>query len=78
MDGSAIGKWIIFFGIGITVVGILVWAGSKVGIPIGRFPGDIRLQKDKFALYVPLVTCLVLSLFLTLIVNLIMWLFRRY
>lgn len=77
MDGGTIGKWIIFLGIGIIALGILVWVGSKVGLPIGKLPGDIRVHREKFALYFPLVTSLVLSLFLTIIVNLIIWLFRR-
>lgn len=72
-----IAKWIIFLGLGITLFGVLIWIGYKVGIPIGRLPGDFRMQKEKFALYFPLVTSLVLSLFLTLIINLIFWIFKR-
>lgn len=77
MDGSTIGKWIVFLGAGIIVLGVLIWVGSKAGLPIGKLPGDIKVQKEKFALYFPLVTSLLLSLFLTIIVNLIIWLFRR-
>ena len=77
MDGSAIGKWIIFFGLGISLLGVLIWGSSKLGLPIGRFPGDMRIAREKFALYFPLVTTLVLSLFLTVIINLVIWLFRR-
>jgi len=77
MDGSTIGKWISFFGLGIVLLGILVWGGSKLGVPLGRLPGDMRVSREKFALYFPLVTSLVLSLFLTVIINLVIWLFRR-
>lgn len=77
MDSSTLAKWIIFFGLGIAVFGLLVWIGAKTGIPIGKLPGDIRFQKEKFVLYFPLVTSLVLSLFLTIVVNLIIWLFRK-
>lgn len=77
MEVGTIAKWIIFLGMGIVIFGFLIWIGSKIGIPIGKLPGDIRVQKEKFALYFPLVTSLILSLFLTLIVNLIIWIFRK-
>lgn len=77
MDSGQIAKWIVFFGLGIVVLGLLVWIGGKIGIPIGKLPGDIRVQKEKFALYFPIVTSLILSLFLTVIINLILWIFRK-
>lgn len=77
MDSSTIGKWIIFLGLGISLLGALIWGGTKVGLPLGKLPGDMRIAKEKFALYFPLVTSLVLSLFLTMIINLVIWLFRR-
>ena len=77
MDNSTIGKWIIFFGLGVALLGAVIWGGTKLGIPVGKLPGDLRLQKEKFSLYFPLITCLILSLFLTVIVNLVLWLFKR-
>jgi len=77
MDSSNIAKWIIFLGFGIVILGLIVWVGSKIGIPIGKLPGDIRVQKEKFALYIPLVTSLILSLFFTIVINLVIWLFRN-
>jgi len=77
MDSSTLAKWIIFFGLGIAVFGVLIWVGTKIGIPIGKLPGDIRVQREKIALYFPLVTSLVLSLFLTIVVNLIIWIFKK-
>ncbi len=77
MDTGTIAKWIIFLGLGIVLFGILFWAVGKTGIPIGKLPGDIRIHKEKFALYFPLVTSLVLSVLFTFIVNLIIWIFRR-
>lgn len=77
METTTIGKWIIFFGLGIIFLGFLIWVSGKVGIPLGKVPGDMRLQKEKVALYFPLVTSLILSLFLTIIINLVIWIFRR-
>ena len=40
---------------------------------LGRLPGDIMVERGNFRFYFPLVTCLVVSVFLTLL----FWLFRR-
>jgi hypothetical protein len=71
------GKWIFFLGLGIMSLGILIWLGAKIGIPLGKLPGDIRIQKEKYVFYFPLVTSIVLSLFLTVIINLLIWFFRK-
>jgi len=42
-------------------------------LPFGRLPGDIRIVRDGFTVYVPLATCLLVSLLLSLL----FWLFRR-
>jgi|WetSurMetagenome_2_1015567.scaffolds.fasta_scaffold1499559_1 hypothetical protein len=71
------GKWLVFLGLAIALLGLLFWLGEKVQLPFGKLPGDIEVQKEKFTFYAPLVTSLVLSVFLTLLINLIFWLFRR-
>jgi hypothetical protein len=44
---------------------------KKLGL--GRLPGDIRIQTDHGVFYFPVVTCIVLSIVLTIV----MWLLRR-
>lgn len=44
---------------------------------LGRLPGDIRIEREGFTFYFPLVTCLLLSLLLTALANLILWLWRK-
>jgi hypothetical protein len=41
---------------------------------LGRLPGDVRIERERFTIYVPIVSCLVVSGVLTLILNLF---FRR-
>ena len=77
MDSSAIGKSLILFGIGIVLLGGILWGGSRLGIPLGKLPGDIFYQKDKVGFYIPIVTCVVVSLALTVIINLFLWIFRK-
>ena len=55
--------------LGLVIAGFgLVWILAP-SIPwLGRLPGDIRIGRDNFRFYFPLVTCLLLSLILSLVV----------
>ncbi len=66
------GRLIITLGIIITVVGIIIIFGSKIGL--GRLPGDIFLKKGNVTFYFPILTSIMVSILLTIIVNLF---FRR-
>jgi hypothetical protein len=66
-----IGRRLIAIGLALVVFGLLwPWLG-KLGF--GRLPGDIVIERGEFHLYFPIVTCLVVSLVLSLIV----WLLNR-
>lgn len=52
------------------VVGAVIYFGDK-WIPFGRLPGDFRFERENFSFHFPLMTSIVLSLALTLILNLI-------
>ena len=43
----------------------------------GKLPGDIKVRGDKWTFYLPLTTCIVLSIVLTLLLNVILRLFFR-
>ncbi len=72
-----IGKWIILAGVVLIAVGCLVWVGSKAGLPIGRLPGDISIKGETTSFYFPIVTGLVLSVVLTIVINLLIWIFKK-
>ena len=65
------GKYIIFIGIGVIGIGILIYFLHDKLHWIGRLPGDIRIEKENSGFYFPIVTMLLLSLVLTIIINLI-------
>lgn len=69
-----VGKFLILLGLVLVVVGLVVTFGPKLPFPLGRLPGDILIRKEHFTFSLPIVTCLILSLVLTLLLNL---LFRR-
>ena len=68
-----IGKWIVIFGVLVILVGVVVWLIESLGLPLGRLPGDIRMRGFHF----PIVTCILVSVVLTVLLNLVLWFFRR-
>ena len=60
-----IGKLLVFFGIIAVVLGLVLWSGY--GNWIGKLPGDIRIQCGDTGFYFPIVTCIVVSVVLSLL-----------
>jgi Protein of unknown function (DUF2905) len=67
------GRFLIGAGILLVLIGLLVIGGERVGIRLGRLPGDIRIEGKSGGFYFPIVTCIVISV----ILSLIGWLFGR-
>jgi hypothetical protein len=65
------GKYIIGAGAIIVAIGVLIYFFHDKLHWIGRLPGDIRVEKENFRFYFPIVTMIILSLLITLIVNII-------
>ena len=64
------GKILVALGVLVVLVGVAI----QLGMPLGRLPGDLKLTKGNFTFYSPLLTCLVLSVVGTVLLNLF---FRR-
>lgn len=73
-----LGKGLIIIGSFMVFFGILLWltGRSDVFSWFGKLPGDIELRGKNYAIYIPIVTSLILSLVLTLLLNLIFWIKR--
>jgi hypothetical protein len=67
-----VGKMLAVFGGLMMIVGLVLWAGLGARW-LGRLPGDIRIERANSAFYFPIVTCLIISILLSLILSL----FRR-
>ena len=73
-----VGKILILAGVVLTVAGLLLIVGSKYSIfGLGRLPGDMAYKGKNVSVYFPIVTCLVVSVVLTLVVWLISWMTRK-
>ena len=64
-------RYIILAGIALIVVGAILYGLAKLNIPLGRLPGDIHLEGPNGSFYFPIVTCIILSVVLTVVLNLI-------
>jgi uncharacterized membrane protein YidH (DUF202 family) len=69
---NEIGKFLVIVGVIIAAAGALLWSGVGKGW-LGRLPGDLHYTRGNFTFYFPIVTCVLLSLALTII----LWLFRK-
>jgi len=67
-----LGKFLVVLGAVIIVLGLLLWSGVG-GSWLGRLPGDIRIERGNSTFYFPIVTCIIISIVLSLIFSL----FRR-
>lgn len=69
-------RLLIFGGIGLIVLGLLVQVVTSLLPGIGRLPGDIVIERNNFKLYIPLGTMILLSIVLSILLNLIARLFN--
>lgn len=67
-----IGRTLILFGISLVIIGGIVMLLGKIP-GLGKLPGDILIERKNFTFYFPIVTCLLISLFLSLI----FWFIRK-
>ena len=69
---NELGKLIVVVGLVVVAIGLLLWSGLGRNW-LGRLPGDIHYSRGNFTVYFPIVTCILLSL----VLSLLLWLFRK-
>ncbi|HET7441034.1 MAG TPA: DUF2905 domain-containing protein [Terriglobales bacterium] len=69
-----LGKLLIFCGALLAAVGLLLVVLGRTNLPIGRLPGDIVYRGKNTTFYFPLVTCILLSV----VLSLVFYLFGRF
>jgi len=67
-----VGKFLMIIGVVVLVLGFILWSGLAPKW-LGRLPGDIRIEREHGAFYFPIVTCIIVSIALSLIFSI----FRR-
>ncbi len=67
-----LGKTLVGAGLVLVIAGGIIWAlRDAKGLPLGRLPGDISVERDGFSFHAPIATMLLVSLALTLVLNLV-------
>jgi hypothetical protein len=66
-----LGRILIFFGIALIILGAFFLLGPRIPF-LDRLPGDFLIRRDHGTLYFPLATCLILSLVISILLN-IFW-----
>jgi len=77
MDTTQLGKWTIIAGLGVAGIGLVVWLVGRAGIPVGHLPGDVRIERPGWSFSFPVVTCILLSVAGTVVLNIVVRLLRR-
>ena len=63
------GKLLIVFGALLVIIGVILLLADRIPF-LGKLPGDISFSKGNTTVYIPIVTCIVISIILTIIFNL--------
>jgi Protein of unknown function (DUF2905) len=67
---NQLGRGLIVVGLLLAVVGVVLVVGGKLGL--GRLPGDIVVERKGYSFHFPIVTGVVVSVVLTVLVNLLL------
>lgn len=68
---ESISRYLMLGGGVIFLIGLGVFLASKFGIPLGRLPGDIRIEGENGSFYFPLASSILVSVILTIVLNVI-------
>jgi uncharacterized protein HemY len=73
MGLGQLGKWLFVAGLALAAVGLFLLLAARLGIRLGRLPGDVLIQRGNLRIYIPIATSILLSLLLSLV----LWLLSR-
>lgn len=68
---ETLARYLMIGGIVLFLVGGGVFLAAKFGIPLGRLPGDIRIEGENGSFYFPITSSILVSILLTIIFNII-------
>ena len=69
---NELGKILVVAGLLVATIGVILWTGFGRNW-LGQLPGDIHLAKGNWSIHFPIITCLLISVVLTIL----LWVFRR-
>ena len=70
-------RYLVLLGLILIILGGVIYLFSRFEIPLGRLPGDIRIERGNFTCLIGIGTSILLSLLLTVILNVVVRLFNK-
>ena len=77
MELSQVARIVALFGLVLLVVAGILYLLDRLDFPLGNLPGDIKLKRGNFTCSVPIVTSLIISVVLTLILNILSYFLNK-
>jgi hypothetical protein len=77
MESSTPGRILMLVGLVVFLIGGVLYLTSKAGLPLGKLPGDFTIQRGNLTCFFPLASMIIISLLLTLLINLAWRFFNR-
>jgi len=74
---ESIGRYLVLGGLALILIGGALYMSARLGLPLGRLPGDIRIEWRGGGFYFPVITSILLSVVLTILLNLLARFFRK-
>ena len=74
---ETISRYLMLGGIIIFLIGGGIFLASKFGIPLGRLPGDIRIEGENGSFYFPITSSILVSVILSILLNIISRLLKK-
>lgn len=65
------GKVLLGIGLAIAAIGAVLLVAGRLGLPLGRLPGDVAYRGKHVSVYFPLGTCIVISVALSVLIYLL-------
>ena len=77
MDLLTLARIVAVFGVLLLIIAGILFLLDRWNIPFGNLPGDLKIQRGNFTCAVPLVSGLIISVLLTLVINLILYFINK-
>ncbi len=71
---NELGKAILGLGLLLVLIGAVLLFAGRIGLPLGRLPGDVVYRGRRVTVFFPIVTCILISI----VASLLMYLFSRF
>lgn len=77
MSLYTIARFFLVTGVIFLLIGGGLYLAARIGLPLGKLPGDIFIRRGNFTFAFPVVTMILVSIILTVVVNILIRLFHK-